>query len=293
MDMAKQLEARAHEFFRLPSYLGVLAVDRATHGIGLAATYLGIHAGVKWGVIPTRTYRAARDALQQACVLPGFHNDEPEPDIFNIELEQPEVTVIVPTTLGGTAMWDSQFREDYRVIYDCAHTCHPDMFEGTTLGQNHFVVTSHFPTKPCGAFGGGLVIGMRGAIEWMRCRAWPTDFGKACAFCYPQTVQSWAIMHRLRTFDRGYWTNQTGQLEEIVDLLGRRLDIQPVWPTESPLTPHLLTYEHDEALDEACKRANLETGDHYPHVNPRTEYEPHLSLPFHSPEVLTRLKEVL
>jgi hypothetical protein len=100
-------------------------------------------------------------------------------------------------------------------------------------------------------------------------------------------------MHRLRKFDRKYWQQQRNLCEELVALIKNKLELLPVWPSETPLTPHLLTYQHDERLAEACTKARLETGDHYPNVHPGKEDVEHLSLPFHCSEVIDRLKEVL
>ncbi|NIN69866.1 MAG: hypothetical protein GTO63_35325, partial [Anaerolineae bacterium] len=56
--------------------------------------------------------------------------------------------VHVPTTLGGDPLIRACWDNEGMVVYDCAHTCHPQMFEEVQWGPQLFAVLSFFPTKP-------------------------------------------------------------------------------------------------------------------------------------------------
>ncbi len=68
-----------------------------------------------------------------------------------------------------------------------------------------------------------------------------------------------------------------------------------VWPDpQFPwISPHMLVVTRTPELVELCKRAQVETGNHYPYF-PKTpgDAREYLSLPVHTPETLARFKEV-
>ena len=297
-DEAQQLEAEAHKFFALPDELGVLAVDRATHGLGHCFHMLSklMPRGRCIDVVtPIRTYRAAIDA----AIVGGFptcsHKSECIcGDVPGLAINASR-SITVPTTLGGTMPKPGLMQSGCAVVYDCAHTCHPLMFENVTFRDTHFAVLSFYPTKPAGAFGGGLVIGAKRFLATMRKHIYPTDITHVCSFSYPQTVQSWGMRYRLKHYDLNRQKILREYMKHLIEMIHERTGAWPVFPYKGlgVISPHLLAYIRTPRLAEACLRADLETGDHYPSVAKNIPGRQHITIPFHTPEVQDRLEKVL
>lgn len=296
MDEIQKLELTAHAFFGLDKDIAVLAVDRATHGLELC--YLKLVQILGWTqpnmVLPGRTYRAAADMAEMiGHPLHEHLHEEVCGEVPPMHTRTHSITV--PTTLGGTMPKAELMPKGCAVVYDCAHTCHPMMFEELNFTDTHFAVLSFYPTKPAGAFGGGLIVGKKRWIEEMRAWVVPMDGKPGCMFYYPQTVQAWAMRHRLDTYDLKRQTSLRKNMLAVIKLLKARCGVVPVFPNggKRVISPHLLAYRRTTQLAQACLQAGLETGSHYPHIDPSVRAAAHLTLPFHSPEVVERLQEVL
>ena len=102
-------------------------------------------------------------------------------------------------------------------------------------------------------------------------------------------------MHRVQTYDVHRQTELVNNLKQLRALIKERCCQDPVFPhRENGLcSPHLLAYPRTNRLARAAKRANLETGNHYPAVASNLRIPKHITLPFHTPEVYARLEKVL
>ena len=111
--------------------------------------------------MPKCTFRSVRDAAEAAgCLTGSTEKEKIAGDIPKLPDDCADITITVPTTLGGTIPYANRMPEGRMVVYDCAHTCHPVMFEGISFEPGHFAVLSFYPTKPAGAFGGGARAGL-------------------------------------------------------------------------------------------------------------------------------------
>lgn len=260
----------------------VLLVDRATRAIELAARFLRQACGYRDVLIPDRTWRGVQSAVE----LAGLEVD------FDDTLGAGTGEVAVPTTFGGVAP-DLTLLKQPGVIYDCAHTAYPRMLaKDVSWNPESFVVLSFYPTKPLGAFGGGALIGCTGSIDLIRRLAWG-EAQHGSRWYYPQTAQSCAISSRINDWSQEHWAVLHARMETVWRFVKTTFHTDAVWPgpQNAVRSPHLLVYKHSQRLAEACEKANLETGDHYPSLvgDPRK----HLSIPFWHEDVVKRLQEVL
>jgi hypothetical protein len=255
---ARWTENDLGRFLGLGADAGVLLVDRATHAIQLALESLSQPSVI----LPRATYRAAEDAALRAGKNVYYADKVQFP---------PETAggIAVPTTLGGTR--PVYLGTDGPFVYDCAHTCYPDMFQGVAFTPEQFAVLSFYPTKPLGALGGGALIGDLDTIEALRPRAWPVLRGEYCDFFYPQTVQSWAISERIGNWDEAFWKDARADWAATADWVMERYGLNFAWSQPAGATmesPHLLSFTGDSAtvrqLRRDCRNVNIETGIHYP-----------------------------
>lgn len=300
-DAATEAEDALHAWLDLPVDVGVLLVDRATHALELAFDHLADreHPTV---VLPLRTFRAVKDAVRSVCrPIDTAYNPACDCSWSMAGWVMREGCVYVPTTLGGMAIDDRWFRRGMSLVYDCAHTAYPDMFKSFCWTARRLAVLSFFPTKPLGAFGGGALIGYHDVLERIRPLAWPTEWTTACKFYYPQTVQSCGLINRIdnyrlvdNTVLRQMWAQTAG-------LIAREFNVDPrwhqgseacLWSEAAPASPHLLSYWRMPILEKACRLANLETGAHYPRFAGDGADTDCISIPFHSTEILERLRAV-
>lgn len=274
-DIARRAEDRLHSWLNLPDTVSVLLLDRATHALEACCGFLKSTCKVKEILIPRMTYRAVRDAARNCNFTVRCA------ETYNIVPEEGDAPMIyVPTTLGGGMPRRECWGHNQYVVYDCAHTCHPWMFEGAPWEAGHFAVLSFYPTKPCGAFGGGAIIGRRSFIEDMRPQFWPTELKTSCIFYYPQTVQSHGIIWALDAFSYSYWKKQVAYMLDCAGMIEDIWGKEAVFPRASEvlLTPHLLSVPYIRELHGVCKELDLETGRHYPDLV--THISHNLSVPF-------------
>jgi len=300
-DAAKEAEDALHDWLRLPSHIGVLLVDRATHALELAFDQL-CTCDRHTIVLPERTFRAVHDAASSSDAVQAIEfNPICDCSWLSEGWAMREDCVYVPSTLGGTAIDLRWCRYNMAIVYDCAHTAYPDMFKDFPWAPYRLAVMSFFPTKPLGAFGGGALIGPKDNIERLRPLAWPITWSRPCRFYYPQTVQSAGLIARIdswleqrRAYQGGMWAKTATAVETL-------FGVQPCWCqgegwsrwiSRVPASPHLLTYAHTPALFKACVRANLQTGSHYPDLRGDGTDTARISIPWHTPEVAKRLREV-
>ena len=276
-------EDELRRFLGLTDEWDVVLYDRATHALEAA---IGSLSPIRV-ILPANTYRAADDAALLAGKDPEFV-DSP---LGVVDPDRQAITV--PTPLWGQEPW---FTDDVgqMVVLDCAHVCYENMFrELPPPAPDRFwcAVLSFFPTKPCGAFGGGALIISRQFSSELRRHAWPIDAAWTCAFDYPATVQSVAIRRRLeweKTEDaQRYWDEQQTQYQDLLNWL-RSEGFAPILVT-APIRPHLLPVHYDEQLEQLCKNARIEYGRHYPTL-PYCAEHPFLTIPFWTPEVVARLQ---
>lgn len=273
----KTMQERAQEF--LTEWLsvendgGVLLFDRCTHALWAGIWAVCPETNAVW--VPPNTYRAAKDAALMA-ERRVVHGVEPS-------------DVRVPTYLWGeappTALVSGM--SDWE-IHDCAHVCYPGMFRGWKW-ERTMAALSFFPTKPCGAFGGGALIGPSVLLDLIRPGHFPIDPKVECTFTYPATIQSWGIIERCRRFDETYWARQRVLYSELRNWLCA-YGFTPAGP-QAVVTPHLLPFRRTPELERLCERAGLETGQHYPRLD--TGQVENITIPFWSDEVLTRLNKAL
>lgn len=274
-------------FLCVPDEYGVLLLDRATHAMELAFSHILDDFNVSDAVVPNRTYRAAVDAAEAAGlgVVPSV-SCSPRLDL-----------VVVPTSLGGTALHQEKLDHGFPCVYDLAHTCYPKMFAGLQLSPDgsQFVVLSFYPTKPLGAFGGGLLVGTREAISKIRERAYPLYDDEECLFYYPATIQSLGIVRRITEYDavqsvdRRYEEKTTyGLVRELL----RRAGFVPVWA--EAVSPHVLAFiDPSGSLVRLCDKVCIEVGSHYPPIDGDPDAPDHTSVPFWTRRVLGRLRGLL
>jgi hypothetical protein len=264
------------EWLGVENWGGVLLFDRATHAIRAAIDIFGLGKGLV--VIPRETYRAAIDAAHEA-----FQDVELWPGADILSATDPG-RVYIPTWLWGQWPQNTQPPLHSVFIHDCAHVCYPNMFRGWSW-RNTAAVLSFFPTKPCGAFGGGALIGHMRQLQEAASLYFPLDLGRTCTFDYPATIQSWGIRERCQRWDADYW-NQQRELYHAVEYWlidhGFKTQIHRL-----PITPHLLPFKRTPELEALCKEAGLETGWHYPDL--LTGEVTNITIPFWTGEVLDRL----
>ena len=76
-DMAREAEQTLHAFLGLPPEVGVLLVDRATHGLELCFRALAaLHTHQLSVVLPKCTFRSVRDAAELAGCRTGSTDQE-------------------------------------------------------------------------------------------------------------------------------------------------------------------------------------------------------------------------
>lgn len=271
------------EFLGVENGGGVMLFDRCTHAITAALQLFA--SGVGPVAIPRETYRAALDA----AVMAGEEVElRPERELFVSVLGGCGCT---PSALIQTWLWGQapeQLYSDCTIIHDCAHTCYPGMFRGWRWeGGMTAAVLSFFPTKPCGAFGGGALIGNAKTLKAHEALYFPLDPGRRCNFTYPQTIQSWGIQERCSQYSENYWSGVRGGYWSIHDWLVEHGFESAGPPRGTVYTPHLLPFRRTPELEQLCERAGLETGNHYPLLD--TGEVVNITLPFWTPEVLHRL----
>jgi hypothetical protein len=285
---AEMAELKLKQFLGLGSAYGVLLTDRATHAIELALFWMRqqMLAEVAW--LPTRTYRAVWDAAFRALV-------EPRTTLTNGHIQPLKHTpqAVIPTTLGGVRPWPRLLETKSAVVMDCAHTCYPGMLKDVHFGPMSFVALSFYPTKPAGMFGGGALIGRSPIINAIRAWAWPVA-NTWCAYYYPQTVQSFGIIHRIRHWDAEYWDGQVRLYRQLAELVQTKFDVPVFFGSPDRIeTPHVLTFmDKDLKLAKVAEQCGLEFGSHYPPLGKNDDYGRFTSLPFWTDEVHERLETV-
>jgi len=284
MDAAREAEAKLREFLELGPHWGLVLMDRATHVLGHMVRYFMDRDGTDV-ILPRNTYRAAYDV---SWMVDSTFEDDP---LGNVKPTTDAMTV--PTPLWGQAPFPRTRLSGQFVVMDCAHVCYPGMFanlEPPRPDAFWSAVLSFFPTKPCGAFGGGALILPAGAADVLRNVAWPIT-KEDSSFDYPATVQSVGLMRRLeweQTAEANdYWFNQRAKYQALLNWL-RNEGFAPLLQ-DAPIRPHLLPVYHTPRLERLCQEAELTYGRHYPSLPDRNE-EPFITIPFWTDDVLKRLQ---
>lgn len=295
----REAEVAAHQWLDLPNDVAVLMLDRAANALFIGMLVLQQTQGFNRCIVPDRTFRAALDAAQRV-----FEDARVEPDddgrflsrwydICDTLLR----TVLVPTTLGGSApLWGPGLEEhEGAVIYDCAHTAYPGMFKELPLTTDTVLaVMSLFPTKPLGAVGGGLLVGSHDNIRRARAFTDPASDTKPIFFNYPTVAQAQALIERTQEpYNRVSWASLRTWCAEIAHIAETQYNLSPVRPVENLVTPHLLVFtgtEQDvERMRHNCSARSIETGRHYPSLG-AGDTRPFISVPCWTDEVCQRLR---
>lgn len=137
----ENVEKELHSFLGLSNEESVIYVNRAANAIHMALHWLhsGSNTARVW--IDEPTFHAARRIVERMGLLLAntIHTGD----------------TIIPRALGGESIEPGWFDDSPCVIYDCAQTCYPNMFEDIGFGLNQFAVLSFQKSKPCGTPSGG------------------------------------------------------------------------------------------------------------------------------------------
>lgn len=142
---ARKAEDKLHEFLGLDDTVAVIYLNRAANGIKIALERLYVSNDCLIYQYPS--YEAVWNIASRLgyTLMPCFNFKK----LLHLGY------AYSPAALGGEAIRPEFFQKFYRILYDCAQTCYPCMFEGVFFGPEQYAVLSFEQSKPLGTLAGG------------------------------------------------------------------------------------------------------------------------------------------